>query len=99
MIEDEQIRIELMATQFWLRALFMHVATGTPPSSVSVQEYLTELKNSAPQDCCPHGLSPADWDNEHLLHYPCYERVGLQIMETLQSLERKLAPLATHGRH
>lgn len=98
MIEDEQIRIELMATQFWLRALFMHVATGTPPSSFSVQEYLTELKNSAPQDGAG-GLSPADWDTEHLLHYPCYERVGLQIMETLLSLERKLAPLATHGRH
>jgi len=98
MIEDEQIRIELMATQFWLRALFMHMATGTPPTSISVQEYLTELKNSAPQDY-GSSLSPADWDQEHLLHYPCYERVGLQIIETLQSLERKLAPLAVHGGH
>ncbi|MGH6858778.1 MAG: hypothetical protein ACRECY_00895 [Phyllobacterium sp.] len=97
MIEDEQIRIELMATQFWLRALFMHAATGTPPSSFSVQEYLTGLKNSAPLDS-NNGLSPADWDKEHLLHYPCYERVGLQIIETLQSLERNLAPFAMHGR-
>lgn len=89
MIEDEQIRVEMMAIQFWLRALFLYAATGTPPTARSVQEFLNELKNFAPQDGA-NDLSPADWDKEHLLHYPSYERVGSKIIETLQSLEKKL---------
>ncbi|SDP37797.1 hypothetical protein [Phyllobacterium sp. OV277] len=90
MIEDEQIRTEMMAMQFWLRALFVHAATGTPPTSHSVQELLNELKNLAPQDG-GNDLAPADWDEEHLVHYPSFERVGMKIIETLLSLEKKLS--------
>ena len=83
----EEIQIELKATQYWMKYLYLAIATGEVVTSKDIDELLLDLKNRSAFDG-DTDLSPAEWDERQLMYFPIYERIGLSIARSLRELGR-----------
>jgi hypothetical protein len=81
----EEIQIELRATQYWMKYLYLAIATGESITSKDIDELLCDLKNRSAFDG-DTDLSPAEWDERHLEYFPVYERIGLAIARSLREI-------------
>ncbi|ATU91464.1 hypothetical protein BLM14_07345 [Phyllobacterium zundukense] len=81
----EEMQIELRATQYWMKYLFLAMATGEKITSNDIDELLLDLKNRSTFDG-DTDLSPAEWDERHLEYFPIYERIGLAIARSLKEV-------------
>jgi hypothetical protein len=81
----EEIQIELKATQYWMKYLYLAIGTGEVITSKDIDELLLDLKNRSAFDG-DTDLSPAEWDERQLAYFPIYERIGLSIARSLREL-------------
>jgi hypothetical protein len=80
-----ELQVELRATQYWMKYLYLAIASGEAITALDIDELLLDLKNSSAFDG-DSGLSLAEWDERQLEYYPIYERVGLSIARTLREI-------------
>jgi hypothetical protein len=78
-----ELQVELKATQYWMKYLYLAIASGQAITSKHIDELLLDLKNSSAFDG-DTDLSLAEWDEHQLAYFPIYERVGLSIARTLR---------------
>lgn len=79
----ESLQLELWATQYWMKYLYVAQAKGERMRSTDILELIEELKASAPPDKIS---SPSEFDRRHVDRFPVYERVGLEIVALLREM-------------
>jgi len=79
----EALQLELWATQYWMKYLFVTQAKGERMRSTDILDLIEELKSTAPPENTP---SPADFDQRHVDRFPVYQRVGLEIAALLREI-------------
>lgn len=77
----EALQLEIWATQYWMKYLYVAQAKGERMRSSDILDLIEELKSTVPPD---DTLSPAEFDQRHIDRFPVYERVGLEIAALLR---------------
>lgn len=79
----EALQLELWATQYWMKYLYVAQARGERMRSTDILDLIAELKATVPPD---NISSPSEFDQRHVDRFPIYERVGLEIVALLQEM-------------
>lgn len=79
----EALQIELWATQYWMKYLYVAQAKGERMRSTDILDLIKEMKATVPPD---GSASPAEFDQRHVDRFPVYERVGLEIAALLKEV-------------
>ncbi|MDX3973259.1 hypothetical protein [Shinella sp.] len=79
----EALQLELWATQYWMKYLFVAQAKGERMRSTDIIDLIEEMKATIPPD---RVSSPAEFDQRHVDRFPVYERVGLEIAALLREM-------------
>lgn len=79
----EALQVELWATQYWMKYLYVAQAKGERMRSTDILDLIEELKATVPPD---DEHSAAEFDQRHVDRLPVYERVGLEIVALLRKM-------------
>ena len=72
----ETLQIELWATQYWMKYLYVSQARGERIRPKDIVDLIEEMKATSPPD---DDATPAAFDERHIDRFPVYERIGLEI--------------------
>jgi len=76
----ETLQIELWATQYWMKYLYVSQARGERISPKDIVDLIEEMKATSPPD---DDAAPVAFDERHIDRFPVYERIGLEIAALL----------------
>lgn len=76
----ETLQIEVWATQYWMKYLYVSQARGERISPKDIIDLIEEMKATSPPD---DDAAPAAFDERHIDRFPVYERIGLEIAALL----------------
>jgi hypothetical protein len=79
-VDLEDLQIEVWATQYWMKYLYVSQARGERISPKDIVDLIEEMKATSPPD---DDASPAAFDERHVDRFPVYERIGLEIAALL----------------
>lgn len=80
-VELDDLRQELAATQYWLRAIFVASADGVKLDADAIRQTIKKLKSFVPEG----RFDPATYDDLAIRRMPHIERIGNDIAETMEA--------------